>query len=168
MIDLTGTWLGAFPSFVHDQPPDQADPAPQIAAYFRNPSGNPSRQTDGYFLAATMLCLRFKDSDKSIIGKVKINRGGMKRLVNPDPAEGVGDVTGDYTAEWNAQLQIVEGRFSTIYHVGPPGGIHLEYQYIAKNENALEWVWWNAIAAGAPFRSSVAQGVLTRVPVLGP
>lgn len=167
MIDLTGTWVTSFASLVHDDPIDNADPAAQLGGYTHQIDGptHHFKQVAGYFPAATLLCLRF-NADKSLLGEVMINRGGTKKLQNPDPAEGIGPVGGTYTATWNDQLHIMEGTFSTIYPVA--GGVQLEYKYIARDENELEWLWWNSTAHGAPFRASVARGTLKRILYTGP
>lgn len=172
MIDLTGTWITSFFSLVHDDPIDSDHPAAQLAGYARNIPGSPEhfKQVAGYFPAATLLCLRFKP-DLTLLGDVKINRGGTKRVINPDPdPDGpVGPVGGHYEPPvWNPDLHVHEGKFFTIYPVG--GDKQLEYRYIVRDANALEWIWWNAstLSSGDPFRASVARGTLTRVLFPGP
>jgi hypothetical protein len=163
---LVGTWVGSFGSLVHDEPIDGQAPPPQLAGYLRN--GSRFDQTAGYFPAATLICLRFKN-DGTLVGRVQINRGGRKHKLNPDPATGTGPVTGGFGVEWNDQLQIIEGEFFTIYH--PPAAhpdfpdIKIEYHYAASDHNELEWVWWSSTMPpdGELFRASVGHGTLRRV-----
>jgi hypothetical protein len=175
MIELTGTWITSFFSLVHDDPIDTADDAAaQLAGYAHNITGSAHHftQVAGYFPAATLLCLRFTP-DMKLVGDVKINRGGTKRLMDPDPnpADPVGPVGGHYEAAvWNPDLHVYEGKFFTYYPTGPSAGKELEYRYIVRDANTLEWIWWNAFSlpSGQPFRGSVAQGTLTRVLYTGP
>jgi hypothetical protein len=160
MIDLTGTWLTSFSSFVHDDPADQdRNPAPQIAAYDR-PNNNQFDQTAGYFLAATILCLKFADG--RITGKVKINRGGSNVREKPDP--GVANpVTGTYSSQWNEELGVTEGTFSTVYSQAGSNDINIDYMFIARSPSELEWLYLHSTSGGKDARPSVAQGTLRRV-----
>jgi hypothetical protein len=152
---LPGTWVTSFPSFVHDLPNDPNN-IPQLGAFEHPGSGSGFRQTDGYMLAATILCLRF-DANGSLIGKVKINRGGRK--IFPQDA-----ITGAYTGAWNNTLQVLEGEFTTIYPATDPAdNIELTYYYIAKASDEIEWLWISATKGGAPHRHSVTRGTFKRV-----
>jgi|1185.fasta_scaffold177591_2 hypothetical protein len=175
MFDLSGTWITSFFSLVHDDPIDNADDAAaQLAGYAQSATGSAGHdhftQVAGYIPAATLLCLRFKP-DLKLVGDVKINRGGTQKFMDPDPAAGVGPVAGRYEAAvWNPDLHVYEGKFFTNYPIGPSASKQLEYRYVVRDTNALEWIWWDAISlpSGDPFRASVARGTLTRVLYTGP
>jgi|tagenome__1003787_1003787.scaffolds.fasta_scaffold20983488_2 hypothetical protein len=153
---LYGTWVTSFASFVHNRPNDPNN-IPQLPAYERNPGGH-WVQSDGYMLAATILCLRFDDNN-GLIGKVKINRGG--RWIFPQPA-----ITGTYNGAWNTTLHILEGEFTTDYpnDTDPTQNIHLTYDYMAKAADEIEWLWISATKGGDLHRHSVTRGTLRRVP----
>ncbi len=165
MIDLTGTWVTSFTSYVHDDPVDPS-PAPQLAAYFGDGAGQYS-QTAGYFLASTLLWLKFNE-DLTVTGSVRINRGGRKLVEKPDLATGANPVMGSYSAELNSPLNIWEGKLLTIYRTPPNPDIQTEYRFVGKSQHELEWVWWKSsfldpTGTSKPFRANVAQGTLTRV-----
>ena len=159
---LIGTWMGSFSSFVRDLPPDTkpipADATlegrpPQLAAYYLDPASGVFTQTKGYYVASSILCLRFLAANK-LAGSVKINRGG--RLHNVDE-----DVTGKYDRAFNSTLGVHEGTFTTFF--GGPSGIQTEYLYYMRDLNELEYIWWTSKDDNEPHRANVARGTLRRV-----
>ena len=171
MIDLTGTWVTSFAGFVHDDPPDP-EPAPQLAAYYRQTSlwswlfGDNYDRTAGYFPAATMRWLKFgapnAAGEGTLKGKVRINRGGRNLKSNDK-------VTGAYTVSEDLEFGTTEGDFHTIYAPPMPDpakpDIRLDYQFVATSPDELAWIWWTSSfqPRGTPFRSSVACGTFRRV-----
>ncbi|MGI8706558.1 MAG: hypothetical protein ACR2JJ_12360 [Sphingomicrobium sp.] len=169
--DLTGEWVTSYSGWMHVMPkPALGNPPqpPQIAGYEYFPAkpATPEsyKQREGYFVFAAMLCLKF--SGGKLTGVMHINRGGRAFLKNK--------LKGTYAVVLNANLNILEGTFTTAHT--NTGRIIVEntYSFIMRNEVEIEWLWatgvhrmphheLGSVLVKEPYRAQVAHGTLRRI-----
>jgi hypothetical protein len=143
---------------------DKARP-PQSGAYYREETATGPRwvQTDGYYVSAALLVLRFdavsggtdENPTGELVGYLRVNRGG-RRLT---PSE----VSGGYNL-FHSFYGAVEG---DIYFELPSpnpneANISITFRWFAKSRNELEFWAYSSKRGNDPYRGNVARGTLTR------
>lgn len=188
----SATWVTSYTAFIHDLPQDEnkliGDPSerrdrarpPQLGAYYRmespreGPQSSPLgpivtwMQTDGYYVVASLLVLKFGPPSGgtadaptgNLWGYLRVNRGGNRLLDT--------ELTGDYYLFYSP-FDVVEGDIN-LHIPSPPSKsgepqppIVVNNRWIAKTYNELEWWCRTQTVDGKPNRGVVSRGTLTRI-----